>query len=249
MTTRDWDTLFTPITASGASEAIVRRLGDLMGSGILHAGDRLPTEIELAALFRVAPMTVRSALKVLRDRGLLVTRRGRYAGTFVADDVADCIVRNRQGFPTLEEFTDFTVWREAVSGEACARAATRMTDGRSRQLTELVEAARNERAGTPEFRFCDSRVHLFIAEVSGSRRIADEEDRIQAHLTRTLLGLPRFRRPVAFVEDGHGPLVARILSGDAQEARTAFSHHARATLDLLRGLGHLAPSDDTERSR
>lgn len=246
MTTREWDRLCTPVTARGASEAIVRRLGDLMGAGILRAGDRLPAETELAALFRVAPMTVRSGLKVLRDHGLLVTRRGRYAGTFVADDVVERIIGNRQGFPTLEEFTDFTVWREAISGEACARAAVRITEPQSRELIESVAAVQNERVGTPEFRFCDSRVHLVIAEVSGSRRILEEEDRIQAYLTRTLLGINRFRKRVAFIERGHDPLLTSILAGDATGARDEFSRHARATLELLTGLGYLTPGEIIE---
>ncbi|MGN5237485.1 MULTISPECIES: FCD domain-containing protein [unclassified Rhodococcus (in: high G+C Gram-positive bacteria)] len=246
MTTREWDRLCTPVTASGASEAVVRQLGDLMGSGILRAGDRLPPETELATLFRVAPMTVRSGLKVLRDHGLLTTRRGRYAGTFVAEDVVERIIGNRDGFPTLEEFTDFTVWREAITGEACARAATQITQTQMRELTELVAATQNERVGTPEFRFCDSRVYLFIAEVSGSRRILDEEGRIQADLTRTLLGLNRFRARVEFVERAHDPLLASILAGDADGARAAFSRHARATLDLLTGLGYLMPGEGAD---
>lgn len=212
-----------------------------MSSGILHAGDRLPPEAELAALFEVAPMTVRSALRVLRDHGLVVTRRGRHAGTFVAEDIAECIVRNRKGFPTLEEFTDFTVWREAVSGEACARAAVRITRQETRQLVELVRTTQNEQAGTPAFRFDDARVHLFIAEVSDSRRLLDEERRIQAHLTRTLLGVPRFANGIEFVERGHDHLLSSIVSGNADKARIAFSRHARATLDLLVGLGHISP--------
>lgn len=239
MTSRNWNDLLAPVVDSGASEAIVRRLGNLMGSGILAPGDRLPKETELAALFRVAPMTVRSALAVLRDHGLIVTRRGRYAGTFVADRVAESIIESRQGFPTLDEFTDFTVWREAISGEACARAAERITDERSRRLVALVDAAQRERVGTAEFRFADSRIHLFIADTSGSRRLLDEEGVIQAQLTRTLLGINRFRKRVAFIEQGHDALLTAILARDPVEARRALSRHVRGTLDLLTGLGYL----------
>lgn len=43
---------------------------------------RLPSERALAEEFKVAYMTVRRAMEVLRDRGVIITRQGR--GTFVA---------------------------------------------------------------------------------------------------------------------------------------------------------------------
>jgi DNA-binding GntR family transcriptional regulator len=60
----------------------------------LRPGDRLPSIRDLSKQLRMAPMTVRNALKALADRGVLVTTVGR--GTFVAEpslellgDVAD----------------------------------------------------------------------------------------------------------------------------------------------------------------
>jgi DNA-binding GntR family transcriptional regulator len=43
---------------------------------------RLPSERDLAQEYGVAYQTVRHAMKVLRERGLIITRQGR--GTFVA---------------------------------------------------------------------------------------------------------------------------------------------------------------------
>ena len=51
----------------------------------IQAGEftrKLPSERELAQEYGVAYMTARHAMEVLRDRGLIITRRGR--GTFVA---------------------------------------------------------------------------------------------------------------------------------------------------------------------
>lgn len=47
-------------------------------------GDKIPSENELAARFKVSRLTVRQALSQLTQEGFLKTRRG--AGTFVADD-------------------------------------------------------------------------------------------------------------------------------------------------------------------
>lgn len=52
-------------------------------SGELVPGTRLRPERELAGHYGCAYGTIRSAMKVLRERGLIVTRHGR--GTFVSD--------------------------------------------------------------------------------------------------------------------------------------------------------------------
>jgi GntR family transcriptional regulator len=51
----------------------------------IEAGEithKLPSERDLAEEYGVAYQTVRHAMKVLRERGLIITRQGR--GTFVA---------------------------------------------------------------------------------------------------------------------------------------------------------------------
>jgi GntR family transcriptional regulator len=70
--------------ASGvpAYEQIAERLIDLIESGRLAVGDRLPPERDLAIWVGVSRMTARAALATLAQRGLLERDVGR--GTFVA---------------------------------------------------------------------------------------------------------------------------------------------------------------------
>lgn len=58
--------------------AILRRQ---IASGNLRPGDRVPSETQLCELYEVSPMTVRRALNILLDEGLVTGERGR--GTFV----------------------------------------------------------------------------------------------------------------------------------------------------------------------
>jgi DNA-binding GntR family transcriptional regulator len=60
---------------------LVNILRRAIASGQYQAGDQLPTEAELCAAFGVSPMTVRRAITMLLDQGVVRTRRGR--GTFV----------------------------------------------------------------------------------------------------------------------------------------------------------------------
>ncbi|MFE7772871.1 GntR family transcriptional regulator [Streptomyces sp. NPDC057445] len=55
-----------------------------IATGALKAGQRLDGNAKLAERYGVAAMTVRHALDILRDEGLIVSQQGR--GTFVASD-------------------------------------------------------------------------------------------------------------------------------------------------------------------
>ena len=63
------------------ADAVVRRLADGIALGLLSPNEQLPSETELADTFGVSPVTVREALTILREQGLVVTRRGRGGGS------------------------------------------------------------------------------------------------------------------------------------------------------------------------
>ena len=73
-------TVFTPIRQGSAVAETVARLGEAIALGLLRAGDRLPAETQLAAALGISAATLRSALAILREAGLVETRRGRGGG-------------------------------------------------------------------------------------------------------------------------------------------------------------------------
>ena len=60
---------------------LVNILRDQIASGQFRPGQRLPSESQLCERYRVSPMTVRRAINILMDQGLVSTAQGR--GTFV----------------------------------------------------------------------------------------------------------------------------------------------------------------------
>src|ERR671931_1223300 len=112
-------------------EQTVRRLGEAIGLGLLEVGERLPSEAELAARLAIAPMTLREALRILREAGYLETRRGRGGGTFVRRSIPQAPAREARRHLarlTVEELSDLMDYRVAVSGSAVALACERRTD-------------------------------------------------------------------------------------------------------------------------
>ena len=76
---------------------IAQKLREQIAIGRVGAGGALPSETDLGRRYHVSRMTVRRALEVLRDEGLINARKG--SGWFVAVDP----VRQSLGrFPTIE---------------------------------------------------------------------------------------------------------------------------------------------------
>jgi GntR family transcriptional regulator len=73
-------------------------LTEAIDDGELRPADRLPTESVLAQFFGVSRMTLRQALAVLAERGVLLRRRGRGGGTFVARPLIECDLTGLTGF-------------------------------------------------------------------------------------------------------------------------------------------------------
>jgi DNA-binding GntR family transcriptional regulator len=104
---------------------IANTVADRIAGGIYRAGDQLPTETQLREEFGVSPMTVRRAVNILLDRGLVTTTQGK--GTFVrALDLDGAVFR-------LQELTDR--WASGGSVEVrLLEASIRPVDERVAQV-------------------------------------------------------------------------------------------------------------------
>ncbi len=60
---------------------LVNILRHQIAAGLFHPGDQLPSEAQLCQRYKISPMTVRRAINILSDQGLINTVQGR--GTFV----------------------------------------------------------------------------------------------------------------------------------------------------------------------
>jgi DNA-binding GntR family transcriptional regulator len=86
---------------------IANEVAEQIGAGLYRPGDQLPTEAQLRAHYGVSPMTVRRAISILLERGLVSTTQGK--GTFVRTlDMGEAIFR-------LQEITD--LWVDDASVE------------------------------------------------------------------------------------------------------------------------------------
>jgi GntR family transcriptional regulator, transcriptional repressor for pyruvate dehydrogenase complex len=226
------DLLLARIEPAGAVEQVVLRLGEAIGAGVLAPGERLPGQIELAETLGVARMTLRQALAVLEDAGLLEVRRGRTGGAFVAASPPPPALDP----PTAAQLRALTDWRRAVSGEAAALAAARRTAGELDALREAAAAVESATADAQAYRRADARFHVLIAELARSRRLVAAEVNLQVELGEVLTITPGPARARRVSQAGHDPIVTAIAAADPDTAREATIRHVEATHDWVRGL-------------
>src|SRR5215475_9949726 len=174
--------LAPPADPSGRVNMVERRLSQAIRLGFILDGEQLPPETKLAEQLGVSTVTLREALAILREQGLIVTRRGRGGGTFVqapADLIQPLVQRLRQF--TTQELTDLGDHRSAVSGMAARLAAERALPEELEGLTRQIERLRA--ATTPsERRRADTQFNIEVAAAAQSPRLTHEELRLRAEV-------------------------------------------------------------------
>jgi GntR family transcriptional regulator, transcriptional repressor for pyruvate dehydrogenase complex len=233
-------TLIAPLTALSRAEEVVLRVGQAIQLGLLTDGEQLPSEAEFAAQLGVSAMTLREALAILRQQGLVQTRRGRTGGTFVRRPAAPQLgaLRDRLRTMTIGELRDLTDEQSAVSGAAARLAATRAPTVSVRRLLALADQLAT--APTAGARIvADGRFHIEVAIASKSERLTVLEVALQTKLTE-LLWLPVHADPVplglAAAAGEHAAIAAAIEAEDGSRARLLAEQHAEANLRRLTAL-------------
>ncbi|MEU9247268.1 FCD domain-containing protein [Streptomyces sp. NPDC048385] len=221
--------VFAPLTDSGRADMVVRRIAEAVTLGLMAEGEQLPSESDLAEQLGVANGTVREALAILREQGLVETRRGRNGGSFIRtpEEGLARIHQARLKEIGLSELRDLGDEQFAVSGAAARFAAERAPSDLADRLEKLVTALR--KADSPaERRKADARFHIEVAVASQSVRLTRLEVRLQAELG-PLLWLPDLDAPdVSGWADQHHEILVSIAAGDASAARRLAEKHTVA---------------------
>jgi DNA-binding FadR family transcriptional regulator len=231
LTTAIARTLLAPLDDSGGrAELVARRLGEAIRLGLLLDGERLPPEARLAEQLGVAPVTLREALAMLREDGLVTTRRGRRGGTFVCApaDPSEPLQRF-----SVHELRDLGDHRAAITGTAAQLAAQRALPEEVRRLREQVERLRV--AATPsERRRAETQFTIELAAAAQSPRLTREAARLHAEVGDLLTLALRSDDHAARVRD-RTRLVKAIAARRPSRARELAERHvAIETARLIR---------------
>ena len=154
-------------------ERISDKLASLVASGILHVGDELPSERELASLLAVSRETVRGAIQTLATMGVVAVSQG--ARTRVISQRIDSLKIGVTSPSAINSYDLNSVHKSRLLIERAvvAEAALRIDDTTLARLERSL-AIQKQTFGDPvHFLICDREFHLTIYQSSGNPLLAD----------------------------------------------------------------------------
>ena len=164
-------TVLSPEKNGSTAEEVVTRLHDMIHSGELSPGDRLPPERDLAKLLGVSRPTLRAGIRSLATVGILQSRQG--AGTFVAErDESPTLdgsplrmLSALHGFTSDEMFEARLALEMHIAGLAAERATSEQMTLMAEEITGMYASL-----GDPEqYLVHDMKFHQTIAAASNNR--------------------------------------------------------------------------------
>ncbi|ABG30969.1 FCD domain-containing protein [Roseobacter denitrificans] len=246
---------FRPVVSEKLSIAVVHQIEELILRGILLPDERLPAERELAERLCVSRPSLREAIGLLQDKGLLTTRAG--AGVYVADVLGSAFS------PALVELFarhdrakfDYLSFRRDMEGLAAERATRLASETDLRVVQEIfdqMEVAHGKRNPENDAHL-DAKFHMAIIEAS--------HNVVMLHMMRSMYQLLRegvfYNRQVIFKQrttrsvllDQHRAINTALQARDGAGARAAVAAHLDYIETSLRDDVRAAENEETAQRR
>ena len=213
---------------------VVEQIQEAILDGRLKIGESLPSERVLKEMFGISRGTLREALRVLEQKGLIEIRLGVGGGSIVkpmdTDQVSESLgllIRSRQ--VSLDHLAQF---REDVEGIVAERAAQERNQEHVGRLNTLLEQARQCLTKgvqcRSEFIAIDQQIHMTLAEITANPIyifvLHSIHENIHRYYDRFLsMEMPELKENYQFLE----AVVAAIEAGDGELARELVQDHVK----------------------
>jgi len=161
--------MFKPVKKTRIYEDIVSRIRSMVEKGALNAGDRLPSERELSAAFKVSRPSVREALKTLESHGYLEIRQGE--GTFISRNPIENFVEPLAAVILTEKEYQVQIleMRRLIEPQIASLAAERATKDEMSRMEMTLNLQREKVMRGETGADLDKIFHYLIAQAAKNR--------------------------------------------------------------------------------
>lgn len=228
-----------PKSANGRLSAeIARRVQNAITEGKLTAGEKLPSERDLAKQLRVSRVSVREAYRALAASGLIVVKRGAEGGAFITDLDHQPVTRSlslmlRLGRTSLRELTEARLLLEPV----IARLAAQRADAASlERLEDLVLKQEAAIKGDGDLRRYDLQFHRLVADCTQNLPLIVVMNSLADLALEAISHVDIGRDVNTHVLKFHARIADAIRRGDDDDAHDIMLRHVRDVQARLRKL-------------
>jgi GntR family transcriptional repressor for pyruvate dehydrogenase complex len=206
-------------------QRVVGHVVELIRTGNLRPGDRLPPERELVEIFSISRPSLREAMRALSTLGIVESRHG--GGTFVTDLDARTLLAPLDIFLQLSQVNieDTFESRRVVEMEIVRKAAMQAKRADIADLKEMIAAHANIQKDPVGFRILDSRFHEKLSAIAGNavlQRVAYGLYNMDLHIRRRATAEPGL---IAQSTEDHAGIAAAIAAHDPDRAAQAMAQH------------------------
>ncbi|HTX01296.1 MAG TPA: FCD domain-containing protein [Acidimicrobiales bacterium] len=230
--------LLEPLTNRRTGERIAERLATAIALGQYWLGQRLPPERDLADLLSVSRSTVRDALALLSEQGLVEIRRGRAGGAYViATEVPgiDSVIR-RTLLPGWERFTQLLDFRSGVEQQIARLAAERRTEREAEEIRRLAAEYLSSGATREQSAEADRALHEAIARAAHNALWSELSVQLRFEVSQGLGVEPWSAELRQRGEEQHPALAEAVADGDPDRAGTLAAEHFAITSAAITAL-------------
>jgi len=206
----------TPLPRHSLADAVVGRLQQQLSLGVYKPGDKLPSEPELMAEFGVGRSTIREAVRILANTGLLTVRQG--SGTMVEAQpgISEPLPQRLR----RANATDLDEVRQLLEIKIAEKAALLRTRKDITKMKGLLEQ-RNVAALSHDIEGAissDIQFHIAIAVASRNDILADLYRTVAEQMTRHFHQTHLTTKSFIETQQLHEQLLEAIIQQDAQKA-------------------------------
>ena len=221
-----------PDRARTLTGSLLELFKQLIAEGVLSPGDRLPPERELAKVVGVSRSSLRQALKVLENMGVISQRVG--SGTRLNPAAASILSEPLQFLILLNgiTFQELAEARLIVEPQLAARAALRATAEDIQALKRAIRQMEDSAANSDEFVASDLAFHRALFGAAGNRVCT----MLFTVVHESLEELIRFTSVLVEPEHTirfHRQILKAIQAQDVDAARLQMHEHLEDVCSLL----------------
>ncbi|WP_345075982.1 FadR/GntR family transcriptional regulator [Brachybacterium paraconglomeratum] len=226
------------------SDLVIDGIIELVSSGDLAPGDRLPIEKELSEKLGVSRGTLREGVRALSAMGVLEVRQG--SGTYVtALDLSRILVPVTTviDLQTAHHSADLQQVRKVLEMESAFLAATRMTAEQLAEAEAILASVESltDAQGSPtareQFLDADLRFHSLIASASGNPLLESLLTAVSGRTARTRLWRAVLQENVQqHTHNEHRAILRALQRRDPDGARLFMGAHIHAVADFVADL-------------
>ena len=201
------------------------RLKNLITSGTLAQGEKLPADHDLTAQLRVSRSAVHEAVAVLQSLGYLVTNHGE---TFVADTDEAGLQSTTHWFSEhVEQLGDYMEARQAIESAAARLAAQRATRQEIQKLEEIHRAfeeaeGKQDVVGLAE---ADKAFHAAVIKATHNRVLTIINHRLERAFEKYRIRSFSMQASRPATLGAHRNIIDAIESRDSDRAEVEMKHH------------------------